>query len=154
MWGAGRGLQNLVLALVAALIALFLILCTVLIDRAYEWHMRDEPRPLPRDLPAVVAPARMTGNPAASFGPDFYPAEAVRQGWEGRSRVAVLVDEAGTPMGCEVVETSRHAILDRATCRMVVRHVHFKPALGLQGRPVRSIYRTFNVRWRLPTDSK
>ena len=150
MWGVGRGLRNGVLALLGLLLAMLLVLVSLLIGRAYEWHRRYEPRPLPRDLSVPAVPPRISGNPAAYFGPDAYPAEAARRGWEGRSSVAVMVDPEGMPTACEVMKSSGHAILDRTTCRMAMEHVRFRPALDRQGRPVRSIYRDFNVRWQLP----
>jgi TonB family protein len=81
-------------------------------------------------------------------------AEAQREGWEGRSSVAVQVDPNGTPTGCEVVRSSGHAVLDEATCRTVVRRVRFDPARDRQGRAVSGIYRPINVRWQLPPESK
>ena len=54
MWGVGRGLRNGVLALLGLLLAMLLVLVSLLIGRAYEWHRRYEPRPLPRDLEAVM----------------------------------------------------------------------------------------------------
>lgn len=102
------------------------------------------------DLPAAATPPRLTGNPAAYFGPDSYPNEALRHNWEGRSRVALLVDDSGVPTACEVVESSGHAVLDRTTCHMAVDHVRFEPARNRKGRPIAGIYRTFNVRWQMP----
>jgi len=150
MWGAGRGLRNSVLALVGLLLAMLLVLVSLLIERAYEWRHRYEPRALPRDLSVPAIPPRISGNPAAYFGPDVYPEEAARRGWEGRSSVAVMVDPKGVPTACEVTQSSGHAILDRTTCRMAVEHVRFRPALDRRGRPVRGIYRGFHVRWQLP----
>ena len=150
MWGTGQGLRNGVLTLVGVLIALLLVLVSLLIDRAYEWRTRGEPGRLPRDLPAAATPPRLTGNPAAYFGPDSYPNEALRHNWEGRSRIALLVDDTGVPTACEVVESSGHAVLDRTTCHMAVDHVRFEPARNRKGQPIAGIYRTFNVRWQMP----
>ena len=150
MWGAGRGLRNGVLALIGLFLAMLLVLMSLLIDRAYEWRRRYEPRALPRELSVPAVPPRISGDPAAYFGPDVYPAEAVRQGWEGRSSVAVMVDREGIATACEVTQSSGHAILDRTTCRVAVEHVRFRPALDRQGRPVWGVYRGFNVRWQLP----
>ncbi|WP_267435449.1 energy transducer TonB [Sphingomonas sp. GM_Shp_1] len=133
---------------------MLLVMVSLLIERAYEWRRRYEPRALPRDLSVPAVPPRISGNPAAYFGPDVYPAEAARRGWEGRSSVAVIVDPAGVPTACEVTQSSGHAILDRTTCRMAMEHVRFRPALDRRGRPVSGIYHGFNVRWQLPSDAK
>jgi TonB family protein len=154
MWGDDRRLRNGVLVMVALLAALLLTLLSLLIERAYDWRYRGVPRTLPRDLPIAAVQPRLSGNPAFYFGPDSYPAEAQRQGWEGRSNVAVQVDPDGIPTGCEVVASSGHAVLDEATCRIVVRRVRFDPARDRQGRAVSGIYRHFNVRWQLPPESK
>ncbi|CAM3176046.1 MULTISPECIES: energy transducer TonB [Sphingomonas] len=154
MRGDERGLRNGVLAMVGLLLVLLLILVSLLIARAYDWHYRHVPRTLARDLPVAAVPPRLSGNPAVYFGPDSYPAEAQREGWEGRSSVAVQVDPNGTPTGCEVVRSSGHAVLDEATCRTVVRRVRFDPARDRQGRAVSGIYRPINVRWQLPPESK
>lgn len=154
MWGDDRRLRNGVLAVVGLFLALFLILVSLLIERAYDWHYRAMPRTLPRDLPVAAVPPRLSGNAAVYFGPDSYPAEAARQGWEGRSSVAVQVGPDGPPMGCEVVRSSGHTVLDEATCRIVVHRVRFNLARDNQGRAVSGIYRQFNVRWQLPPESK
>jgi TonB family protein len=154
MWGDDQGLRNGVLAMVGLLAALLLILLSLLIERTYDGRHRDVPRALPRDLPVAAVQPRLSGNPAFYFGPDSYPVEAQRQGWEGRSSVAVQVDPNGAPTGCEVVQSSGHAVLDEATCRIVVDRVLFVPARDGQGRAVSGIYHHFNVRWQLPPESR
>ncbi|MDR6115508.1 MULTISPECIES: energy transducer TonB [unclassified Sphingomonas] len=157
MWGAGRGLRNGVLALVGVLAIVLFVLTSFSIEWAYERSRQGGLGSLPRDLPVPAVPPRILGNPAAAFGPDSYPDEAMRQGWEGRSSLAVLVDPDGRPTRCEVLESSGHAVLDEATCTMVVGHVRFRPARDEKGQAVLGIYRGFNVRWelpRLPTDAR
>lgn len=153
IWGAGIGLRNIVLAAIGALAALALVLFAMLAERADDWRTRGEPQRLPRDLPVAATPPRPLGNPARFFDPDDYPVEALRQNWEGLSRVALLVDDEGQPTACEVVESSGHSILDRTTCRLAVQHARFTPARDRQGRAMIGVYRTFNVRWQMPTDT-
>lgn len=49
----------------------------------------------------------------------YYPREALRLGMEGPATVRVRLDRTGSPVDCEVLESSGHDLLDRHTCKIV-----------------------------------
>jgi protein TonB len=106
----------------------------------------DTPSAQEASLPADTAPAASTapvkpqasapGYGLASLGnpPPRYPSTARRRGLEGRVVLRVHVDADGTANRVEVMESSGHALLDRAARRAVLRW-RFVPA-RLAGVPV------------------
>lgn len=102
----------------------------------------------PSVVPATTA--RPIGNPAAWFGPDEYPAAALRRGDQGRVRVLLEIDADGRPRGCSLIETSGHASLDDGTCDVVMGVGRFDRA-G-RGRHRSRYWRSPPVRWVLPED--
>lgn len=91
--------------------------------------------------PALGAPAWITS--------DDYPAEALRNNWQGRTSISWTIDETGRATDCIVLESSGHAVLDEASCRLVLNRARYIPALDEQGRPAPSRdYR--RIVWRLP----
>lgn len=83
------------------------------------------------------------------FRSEDYPRQAVKQDETGITSVVVLVDEKGAVRDCMVDGTSGIATLDAMTCIVVRERARFKPAVGEDGRPVRS-YLMQRVRWLLP----
>lgn len=71
-----------------------------------------------------------------------YPAEALRQGLEGRVGVRVGVDPTGLVSSCMVIRSSGHQILDQAACTSMTRFAKFHPARDAQGNPARGSYQT------------
>lgn len=80
---------------------------------------------------------------------DDYPASAIQLGQEGQVRVALRVDAVGRAVGCSVLESSRSANLDLATCRLLQSRARFTPAKDDKGQAVEGAVRTA-VRWVLP----
>lgn len=64
-----------------------------------------------------------------------YPAEAKRNGWEGRVVISVLVSEDGSPASVSVAGSSGYDCLDNAAAG-AVRSWSFDPALDDDGQPV------------------
>jgi outer membrane biosynthesis protein TonB len=60
-----------------------------------------------------------------------------------------LIDEQGRIADCTVDQTSGVAVLDTMSCYVISRRARFTPALGADGKPVRSAHET-RVRWRIP----
>jgi protein TonB len=122
------------------------------------------PSPLPRRAPAASAPPasapRPSPPPARPRGetrgprllaePDAplvaYPEPARRRGLEGRLLLRVRIDSRGAVTAVEVIESSGHAILDRAACDAAWGWT-FAPALR-DGAPVASEF-VQAVRFRL-----
>jgi len=109
----------------------------------------EEPTHLPGDIPRNVTP-RDQNAPQFSLDIEDYPAEALRNHWEGVSEIAILVDEQGRGIACEVVHSSGHDVLDRATCSIAIRKIRFKPATDKDGYPIKSIFDPLRIAWRLP----
>lgn len=150
--GSGRGLMIGVLALIAVLALLLLAIGIVTAGTAFRYLRAPVPTRLPRDLPVPARPPRPLNDVATWFGPDDYPAQAIRRNQEGRVRVALLIDADGRPSACEVMESSHHRLLDRATCRAAVRHARYAPARDRSGAAIPARVDLSAVRWRLPSE--
>ena len=94
--------------------------------------------------PAVTPPKAL--NARMWVGEADYPQGATRNGDVG---IAVDVDAAGRPVGCETVKRSGIAAYDSATCRLVTARARFDPALDAGGTKVAGRY-TGTVKWMPP----
>lgn len=81
-----------------------------------------------------------------------YPREAKAAGLEGNLTTRYLVDPHGRIARCYVTVSSGSAVLDAATCRLVIDRYRFAPARDAAGRPVAdTIYEDHG--WRIsPAD--
>ncbi len=172
MRGNGRGTTIAVLA-TCGVVALCLVwvAARLIVDGVGRWPAKadraparsamraerggDAPLMAPATAPALppTDPARassgLRGNPGQFFGPDAYPAEAIRAGEQGRTVAALTIDAAGLPTACAVETSSGSRSLDSATCAIAMGRVRFDPARDEEGRPIASHYR-LPVRWVLP----
>ena len=89
----------------------------------------------------------LKGKPVRYFGPDTYPAEALRQRVYGRVIALLNIDTSGAVEHCRIV-SSAGQLLNEGTCKAPQR-IRFKPALDKDGRPLPSTY-VLPVRWVLP----
>ncbi len=80
---------------------------------------------------------------------DDYPAEALRNGWEGTSAVRFTIDRRGRVVRCHVVKSSGHGILDEAACRAITDRARYIPARDGAGRRAEAIADR-RVTWRIP----
>ena len=69
-----------------------------------------------------------------------YPRDAIRQSQSGSVKVVFLVDESGVVRDCSVDRTSGIPILDAMSCRVMQTRAKFDPAVGPDGKGVKSIY--------------
>lgn len=81
-------------------------------------------------------------------GSDF-PAEALQRRQEGRAQFLLLIDEQGKVAACHVLKTSGVPDFDAMGCAVITERAKFKPALGPDGKPVRSSFVTPPVVWRI-----
>lgn len=109
-------------------------------------HSVDQSTPYSPDHSVGVS---VIGNPGIWFGPNAYPAEAVRNKEQGRTVARVEVDAKGTPSTCSVVVSSGSASLDARTCEIAIASLRFNPARDRGGTPIAAPY-TLPVRWVLP----
>ncbi len=92
--------------------------------------------------------AQLEGNPAAYFGEDAYPKEALERGAQGRVVALLTVDDRGAVSGCRIL-SSAGLTLNDGTCKAALR-VRFRPARGHDDKPIASTY-ILPVRWVLPS---
>lgn len=111
-------------------------------------------------LAAVIAAANVPNATAIDvgswFSEDDYPTEAKKKGIEGSTTFEVDVNAEGKPTACRITRSSGSAILDQATCNVVLSRAKFKPAMR-HGKAVASRY-SKTTSWRLdaggvPTDT-
>ncbi len=88
-------------------------------------------------------------HPKYIFSGYDYPAEAVRNRWEGTVVADLVIDQRGTPKSCSIVQSSGHKLLDDTTCALLIERAKFKPAKDKWGKPIEDKVRTPTVEWRL-----
>ncbi len=94
-------------------------------------------------------PAKAKGHPGDWFPVNSYPADAKRNGQQGRVSVQLVVDRTGTPTACTVVASSGVPSLDKMTCDLAMTNAKFTPALDAKGQPAESNFALPGVRWEL-----
>jgi hypothetical protein len=82
------------------------------------------------------------------FAAADHPAIALVQDQRGSATMTFLVSERGEIADCTVDSTSGIAVLDTMSCYVISRRARFQPALGPDGKPVRSAH-TSTVVWRI-----
>lgn len=101
--------------------------------------------------PVVSKAAGLKGNPGQFFGPDAYPAAALRAEAQGRVVARLTVGTDGRVTECTVTTSSGNSDLDSTTCSIAKRRVKYSPALDASGTPITSTA-TLPVKWVLPTE--
>ena len=79
----------------------------------------------------------------------IYPAEMIRNEQEGLVMIRTLVNEKGSPEGCQIAQSTRPAVFDDLVCFMVIREMTFEAARNADGEPVPAFYQQA-VRYVLP----
>jgi TonB family protein len=105
-------------------------------------------------LAATAASAQTEAEAAREAGAmslplSAYPEESLENGEEGTVEYLVDVDAEGTLRSCEILTSSGHGRLDRATCELMIQHARFEPARSADGRALESMIRG-TVVWKLP----
>jgi TonB family protein len=77
-----------------------------------------------------------------------YPLVAIHDNEQGAVALTFLVDEHGGVSDCTVDETSGIPVLDTMSCYVISSRARFTPALGPDGKPVRSAY-SERIVWRI-----
>ncbi|MDO9488033.1 MAG: energy transducer TonB, partial [Sphingomonadaceae bacterium] len=65
-----------------------------------------------------------------------YPRSAAKSGAGGAVVAFFDVQTNGRATNCRISESSGHADLDAATCRLIEKRFRYRPAVDAQGRPV------------------
>lgn len=82
------------------------------------------------------------------FSPEDYPSDAYSARWSGTTHFLLLIDEKGLVKDCTLIATSGMAVIDSRSCGIVTRKGKFAPAIGIDGKPVKSAW-SQRVTWRL-----
>ena len=133
----------------AALLALLALPLAAVPDLA-----QAAPHRAARSAPAKGKPslaARAKANLASYLSDADYPDAAIRRGEQGTVQFRLDVDATGHVARCIVIGSSGSAILDDATCRIMIERAHFQPARDRRGRAVPDQV-TNRTRWVLPDD--
>jgi TonB family protein len=77
-----------------------------------------------------------------------YPAESLARGEQGEVEFSVDLDSQAKILSCVVTKSSGYALLDEATCDVIVIHASFPPAIA-DGKRVATT-RTGRINWTLP----
>lgn len=106
------------------------------------WHIGAAASAIRQDARSKVPLPRL-------FSSDDYPTVALNTEAVGTVELMTLIDEAGNVASCMVIGTSGYASLDAQSCAIVRNRAKFHPAIGKDGKPVRSglIQR---IRWDVP----
>lgn len=105
---------------------------------------------LPREA-GVVARAKPMAEPSTWVVKDDYPAAAKRAGQEGLVGFTLVVGPEGRAIGCTVSESSGSAILDTATCTLLMRRARFASATDRRHAPVPDRWAGI-IDWKLTPD--
>jgi periplasmic protein TonB len=101
----------------------------------------------PDAAPAVRAHPQ--DNLASYIQDGDYPAEAMRRGEQGRVGFALDVSPKGRILHCRVIQSSGSALIDAATCRIMVSRARFTPARNADGGAAPDTV-TNSIGWYLP----
>lgn len=82
------------------------------------------------------------------FSSDDYPLRAMLADQSGSTKIGLLIDEQGRVRDCTLIEASGIAMLDARSCGIIVERARFEPAVGADGKPVKSSWRQ-TITWRL-----
>lgn len=79
---------------------------------------------------------------------DDYPAAAKRRGELGTVSYLLSIDPAGAVTACKITGSSRVAVLDETTCRLLTERARFAPARDTSGNAVAGTFAS-KFRWSL-----
>lgn len=116
---------------------------TCMADLRKHWGMIDG------ELPVPAISNQPTGSVSGLFTSADYPEDAVAAGQSGDTSFTLMIDERGNIMDCAIRESSGIATLDAMGCQVIRERAKFIAAKDSNGKPVKSIFLTPQIRWRL-----
>ena len=96
----------------------------------------------------VSRPASPRENVEALLKPANHEDSEMWGGVKGSARYVLFIDPAGKLAGCEAVSDDASPILALLGCDILRQRAQFTPALDQEGKPVRDVITTSEVRWR------
>jgi protein TonB len=88
--------------------------------------------------------------PRPIFTIDDYPADALRNRWQGVVVADLTISPEGKATACRIVKSSGYKVLDDRTCKILIERPTFVPDKDENGRPRESTLRTPPITWALP----
>jgi len=73
----------------------------------------------------------------------------VRREYSGTASFLLQVSTAGRVTNCSITQTTGHAALDAATCKLIAKRARFDPAKDGNGAPTAGTFRS-SINWQLP----
>jgi TonB family protein len=89
-----------------------------------------------------------TGDLRGLFSSKDYPDVGILDDSQGSSSVVLLVDETGKVADCTITASSGSAALDGQACYAITTRAKFKPAIGVDGKPAKSVFLQ-QISWRM-----
>jgi hypothetical protein len=89
-----------------------------------------------------------TGDLQAVVSGADYPVVSARTNQQGTAAFIILIDEKGVPKDCTIFGSSGSAALDSRSCGVILERGRFSPAIGIDGKPVKSAF-VKRMTWRL-----
>lgn len=80
------------------------------------------------------------GSPGRWLTSDDYPSKPLRNGLSGAVRFRLNVDETGVVDGCIIQQALSDPAFSEATCKSIKKRARFRPAIGVDGKPIRSFW--------------
>jgi len=105
------------------------------------------------DLAAIRGMTRApipASNPGGWVLSSDYPNGILRDGKQGLVHFRLMVGADGKPSSCHVQQVTTSAEFAEAACRGLMKRAKFEPALGADGKPIASYWRTtvnFQMGW-------
>lgn len=99
-----------------------------------------------RGLTRAAAPA---SNPGRWMKSSDYPTGLLRKGAQGLVQFRLSVDEQGKATQCHIQKSTRPVGFDEVVCKKLMQRAEFTPALGADGKPIASYWRSA-VRFTIP----
>ena len=98
---------------------------------------------------ALAVRAQARANLASYIQDGDYPPQAMQRGEQGQVGFELDVSPAGRVVHCRVIQSSGSALIDAATCRIMVARARYIPARNADGSAASDTV-TGNIRWFLP----
>lgn len=85
-------------------------------------------------------------NPETWLRTDDYPSAQLQKGGSGLVQFRLDVDEAGSTVGCRILNTTGAPEFAATTCKNLSRRARFSPAIDAAGKPTRAFF-VASVKW-------
>ena len=106
------------------------------------------PQAFPPSSSKQSKPPEPMSSPASWVMSDDYPAASMRADEQGTVHFKLTVGPNGRPSNCTVTRSSGYALLDQATCTVMMRRGRFHPATNDKGVPVSGTW-SDELNWRM-----